>query len=201
MIRHKRGPQRFLVLEVLDSEVVLFLSSLRRAFGGKERPEVHITVRGPYMEPIKGDDIERFWGMVEGSTVFLKGFGTFDNPSESVVYLRAHNDTLRKIWWKPDYPKERFGFNPHVSILKTKSRAHASEVSRFLNRQSLEFECKKFHLVPLAQKQGELFPLSPSSDNERDRWNSFGAEALRTKVVEDAASLVASYRAQQQSVS
>lgn len=194
------GAQRFLVLEVLDSEIVLFLSALRREFGGKARPEVHITVRGPYMEPIRGDDIERFQGLVEGSTILLRGFDTFDNPGESVVYLRAHNDRLGKIWWKPDFPKAQFGFNPHISILKTKDRVHANQVSRFLNRQSLEFECKKFHLVPLTRKQGELFPFSPTSDKELHQWNDHVPRAVGTEVIEDAAKLVASYRAQQHSV-
>ena len=197
MSGHRHRAQRFLVLEILDAEIVLFLSTLRREFGSNVRPEVHITVRGPYMEPIKGDDIDRFQDMVQGSTILLRGFDIFDNPSQSVVYLRAHNSQLRKIWWKPDYPSAQFGFNPHISILKTKDRKRANEVFRFLNRQGLEFECKEFRLVPLTRKQGELFPFPPSSDKELYQWSGYAPTAVGVEVVEEAANLVANYRAQQ----
>ena len=191
----RQRTQRFLVIELLDSEIVVFLTRLREAFGVNATSSVHVTIRGPYFECIKGDDIRAYERVMEGTSILLQGFRTFENPEESVVYLRAHNSQLKKIWWKPDFPQRHFGFNPHVSICKTTDRQHARKVCRFLNSQNIQLESRQFHLVPMTSKQEELFPFGPASTLAPKQEVSGQTRVLGSEVIRAAAKLSADYQA------
>ena len=191
----RQRTQRFLVIELLDSEIVAFLTRLREAFGANSSSSVHVTVRGPYFECIRGDDIREYERVMEGTSILLQGFRTFENPEESIVYLRAHNSRLKKIWWKPDFPQRHFGFNPHVSICKTTDRQHARRVCGFLNGQNIQLECKQFHLVPMTSKQEELFPFESPSTLAPKQETTDPTRMVRSDVIRAAANLTADYHA------
>ena len=194
MSTDRPGPPRFLVLEILDPEIQRSVACLRHALGSDIGSPTHITVRGPYWHSIRADDVRRFERIVQGTTISLRGFGTFTNPNESIVYFRAHNDALRRIWWKPDYPQKEFGFNPHVSIHRTANRQQALAISSFLNGQRIELLCKRFHLVLLTSKQEELFPLIPASGEALGQNEDLHQQSIRPEVIDQATQLVASYR-------
>ena len=196
----RQHTQRFLVLELLDSEIVVFLARLREALGANTKSSIHVTVRGPYFECIRGDDVREYERLMEGTSVLLQGFRTFENSNESIVYLRAHNSRLKKIWWKPDFPQSQFGFNPHVSICRTTDRQYARRVCRFLNSQNVQLECKHFHLVPLTSKQEELFPFGSTSTSAPKQEVSSQTSIVRSDVIRAAVNLTVDYHARRSAV-
>ena len=145
MSRDKRGPARFLFLEVLDPEINALLSSLRRTFDDRESSSgIHITIRGPYYEEIRGKDIKKYEQIIRRDPILIHGIDMFRNPDEIVVFIRVHSVALSEVWWKPDFPKERYGFNPHISLFKSENVELALAVLNFLKKEELKLISHNF---------------------------------------------------------
>ena len=175
----RRGASQFVYLEFLDPAVRRFLTDLRNALTGKiKRSPVHITVRGPYSSPPDKGYLtelrENLWGM----GVYIGGAGTFEAGDGFVVYLKAQSPIFEQIWWKPDYPTERYQRSPHVTVFETSRKRDALEVERFLRRERIEIHTFGLDLVVRTRRQYELF--EPSMENIPVRFPAF-LERIRVK--------------------
>lgn len=146
--------KHFLFLEIRDSEICTLLHQLRYCFNKKpSKSNIHITVRGPYKNELKLDDTERFQKIMEGDTIRIGDVGRFDNSDTSVVFLRIASQHLGKIWWKPDYPKRKYGFNPHISLYSGKDKILADHIFDFLKSESLYLDTRQFELTKYVSNQ------------------------------------------------
>ena len=184
----------FIFLQFLDAEINAFLSGLRRVFGNSMTESgIHITIRGPYFGRIPAENIAKFEDVIRHDPILIRGVDVFQNQTENVVYLQAYSDSLKKIWWKPDFPIRKFGFNPHITLHKTPDTEFARTISDFLKKENIELICREFRLIPFASKQGEFFPFDPPL---RDRH--FPEHSNRVLVHPDilhrAANVVEEYR-------
>ena len=156
MRNESRRFQDFILLQLLNAEINEFLSELRDKLGSsKTESGIHITVRGPYSRKIPGKNIVEFEDMIRHDPIYIQGVDVFRNRKESVVYIRAHSNSLRKIWWKPDFPVKKFGFNPHITLHKTTDIRFANMISDFLKREQIELVCHDFRLITFTSKQGD----------------------------------------------
>ena len=161
MRKESRRFQNFIFLQLLNAEINEFLSELRDKLGSsKTESGIHITVRGPYSGKVSGKSIAKFEDVIRHDPIHIQGVDVFQNQKESVVYIRAHSDSLRKIWWKPDFPVKKFGFNPHITLHKTTDIEFATMISDFLKREKIELICHEFRLISFTSKQG-FFSLDP----------------------------------------
>ena len=103
----------------------------------------------------------------------------FANGDEFFVYFKAHISDLESVFWKRDFPIKQYGFNPHITILKTKDRHYAEEVLYFLNSLSIQIKIKSFDLevYQLGQKQVSL--LSQSSTVVDDKLQRYLNQSRR----------------------
>ena len=194
MNTEKKGLRRFLFLEFLDPEINALLTCLQRAFGDNENNTgIHITVRGPYYSSISGKHIEKFERIVQRDPILIHGIGMFRNPEKNVVFIRVHSDALKNIWWKPDYPRSQYGFNPHISLYRTSDVDLASVIVNFLDKEGIKLICHDFRLVMFSSKQGELFPFRtvPTMRSFPELSNRL---LVRSDIVQRAAKLMEEYR-------
>ena len=109
----------------------------------------------------------------------IDGVDMFANGDEFFVYFKAHISDLESVFWKRDFPIKQYGFNPHITILKTKDRHYAEEVLYFLNSLSIQIKIKSFDLevYQLGQKQVSL--LSQSSTVVDDKLQRYLNQSRR----------------------
>lgn len=149
--------QQFLFLELLDPEIHALLNGLKRAFGGKPtNSNIHITVRGPYRNPISAKKIERFERILKAAPILIHSAGIFENNNEHTVFLKIENPYLRQIWWKPDYPIDKYGFNPHISLFHGSDKNLATCIYTFLKNENIKLLCREFCLTSYISKQQTL---------------------------------------------
>lgn len=162
--RSARVDSRFLFVEISDPEIHALLSGLRNEFTGEGThcAPVHITVRGPYTQPLGLTRVKRYEGYLRGSPLLLHAPGTFEFPNSSIVYLRADSEAMRRIWYKPDFPTKIFGFNPHVTLYSGPDKKLAEKLVAFLKAEDIRLLCHRFRLVEYVRKQNDMF-----NDEER----------------------------------
>jgi len=152
----------FLFLEFKDEEIVYLLSSLRKIFAQKTvKTNIHITVRGPYTKLITDEEIRKTRKKIQNDVILITGVGRFDNTRHT-VYLKVGSENLEKIWDKPDFPKSKYGYNPHITMYDGDNESLADGICEFLEKERLELLCHSFKLTPYVSKQ---MPLFEESDN------------------------------------
>lgn len=194
MKKPHKGPPRFLFLEFLDSNINGLLHGLRYEFIGENIDTgIHITIRGPYEEQIPGDEILKYQQALDEEPILIQGVGVFHNPKEIVVYTKISSPQLRQIWWKPDYPTKKFGYNPHISLYKGSDVGLAKKIHDFLLNEKLTLVCHNFRLTPYVSKQGELFPFE-EVPKERHFLRLSNRRIVRPDILQRAHNVVLNHR-------
>jgi hypothetical protein len=156
----------------MDPTVNAFLWSVRDILAGSRRKRqspVHLTIRGPYdSDESKHDVIEYVRGKLCGDILQIAGVGTFSNPREHVVYFRVNSPNLRSVWWKPSYPIERYGFQPHVSVYRGPDGLLAKRAGAFLDQQQIVLNCAEYRVVWYESHQPNLFAASEPAVGDMD---------------------------------
>lgn len=139
--------QEVLVLEVDDPAIKRLLDEIRQKVSkGKVPQKAHITIRGPYAQRIRAKTVEDVRNRLRaGDKIRIVGVSRFSSSSEDVVYLALDSDELRKVWWKPDFPISRFGFNPHITLFRG-DPSQADEVETWVRKRGIEESLSKWHL-------------------------------------------------------
>lgn len=144
----------FVFLELMDQEINSLLLSLRRIFM-EETPStnIHITIRGPYEDEPTPAEIETFHARLNKrlqdsrETLLIHGVRAWKTePDMHHVALRLQCEALKSVWWKPDYPIEKFGFNPHITLYSGRDRRLSQAVAEFLTNEELAVICREFRI-------------------------------------------------------
>ena len=189
--------KHFLFLDIRDREICTLLHELRTLFNEKPSDTgIHITVRGPYVDPLKADDIKPFQEILKNDTVIISGVGRFENQSNHVVYLHIECEHLIGIWSKRDYPISTYGFNPHISLYEGNDKQLANRIEGFLLSENIVLKTKEFVLTPYVSKQLSLFT------KERRRFEKHFlrlilAGTVKADILVRAKSLVDEYKGKQ----
>lgn len=154
------------LLEIHDEEISSLISALRRVFTGrKSKSPVHVTVRGPYTSPIDARRLASWMKKIRNDVLLISGAGRFDSRGEHFVYLKVSatgkTANLNRITRKQDFPKSKFGFNPHITVYAGRDEKLADRVYKFLQAERFELLCRDFALgVHAIGPQYDLFPIS-----------------------------------------
>lgn len=194
MSTKSKNPPCFVILELLDPDINALLIGLRHVFDCSERAlNVHITLRGPYYSRISKTNICKFEKIVCQDPITIQGIDVFQNETENIVYIGAHSDSLKQVWWKRDFPFKDFGFHPHISLHKTPDLAFAKTISDFLREEDIKLTCNEFHLTTYMSKQQNLFPSDPLPQRKCFRRLS-DPGLVHSDILYRAAKLVEEYR-------
>lgn len=155
----------FVFLEITDRNLNFLFSAIAQAVYG-ERPvqPTHLTIRGPYAGRVPDGVVQHCRSILAHDVLRIADVGRFRNASEEVVFLRVDSPNLRRVWWKPDYPISKFGFNPHISLYRGRDIALAEALESFFRHEGIELFCAEFRLVSAITRQQEmLVPPVPIS--------------------------------------
>lgn len=159
----------FVFLEICDADISDFLNSLRTIFNRKEfKSNIHVTLRGPYSKPVDEEKLGDWYRKISTSTILIANPGIFKNEGESIVYLRVsmanNSKNLSRITRKFDFPKNKFDFNPHITLYAGNDSGLAQRIYEFMRKEKIEFVCHSFELsVYASNPQRDLFPTQAPS--------------------------------------
>lgn len=188
--------KNFLFLKLTDPEVCSVLWELREIFEKEKKSgsNIHITVRGPNKNKFKEEVINNLYNKIADDSIIIQSAGRFDNDDYQVVYIKVSSTNLHKIWRKPDYPKEKYGINPHITLYVGSDREYADCIYEFLKKENIALLCNSFELVPYQTKQMNI----PYIDNELDLFGGGFRELvnrgkLSLDILERAKKVVSNY--------
>lgn len=159
----------FVFLEICDEDIAIFFNSLRTIFNQKEfKSKIHVTLRGPYKNPVGEKQLDEWYRKIGSSSILIANPGIFENGEEYFVYLRVStankSKNLSRITRKFDFPKNKFDFNPHITLYVGGNKMLAYKIYEFLREERIEFVCNSFELsVYASTPQSELFPVQAPS--------------------------------------
>lgn len=151
--------QNFVFLIFRDPFVVGVVNYLRRAMGAKVDDRLpHVTIQGPFSEPISSERICSIQKILAADVFLIANVDFFDTPKGVALFFRVNSQNLARVWNKPDYPKDRFGIQPHLTMYEGPDRDRVMRAAKFLKREPLEVVTTVVDVVPYVSKQFELFP-------------------------------------------
>ncbi|WP_162454937.1 2'-5' RNA ligase family protein [Pseudoxanthomonas kalamensis] len=144
-----------------DPYVVGVLDFLVEALNGRRwQQPPHLTIQGPLPERPTAACIEQIAKTLAGTQLLIANPGIFHTKNGSALYLQVTNEILRRVWNKPDYPIEKYGFNPHITLYDGPDINKVKKAHDFFrtNKHKIELLCDRYSVVPYTAKQIELFP-------------------------------------------
>lgn len=162
--------QHFVYLEFTDPKLREFLWDLRTSLqGARSHAPIHITIRGPYTEAPALAYLQELQDRLNGCGVLIGGVGMFELREGYSVHLKAQSPVFRELWWKPDYPADEFGINPHITMFESTSLVAAKAVTTFLRTERIEIFTFALRLSAPQPKQMALFEVDLDADLRRKR--------------------------------
>lgn len=155
--------KQFIFILITEPNILSFLVYIQRLLNDKTFKSLpHITIRGPYKKTISENTFNK---IVDGLTTPIKisTADCFENSGEIVLFLRAHIDQIKEIWWKPSFPVNKFGFNPHITIYKGQNKKLALAIMEYINRENLTINCREYKVVKYTPKGAQLNLFDPAS--------------------------------------
>jgi 2'-5' RNA ligase len=128
----------FVLARFHDPAIEELLTRLYRLFNNREPASgIHVTLRGPYKSRPTVQQLEKIEREVNLEPLRLNGIEVFQGKHPTVVLL-VINDRLKRVWWKPDFPIEKFGFYPHVTMAERSPVAFARRVESALKAARID---------------------------------------------------------------
>ncbi|GGD39640.1 hypothetical protein [Pseudoxanthomonas indica] len=152
--------QRHFVFVVFnDPTVVGVLDFLHSTMMHTRLPsKPHITIQGPFDEKVGADRIHKISEALSGDSFFIGNCGYFESNGRCSLFLRAASENLERVWVKPDFPKEKFGFNPHITFYEGGDVERVKRAHKFLSKNRVELMCSQFEVVQYVPRQMDMFP-------------------------------------------
>jgi hypothetical protein len=148
----------FVFLQITDPEINALITGIRAvANGAAPKTLPHVTIRGPYNRSVPPEQIRRYNHLLSSHPLVLDGIGMFKTETHITVYLKVQHPKLLQIWWKPDYPTKRYGFNPHVTLYDGPNLDRGTRLREFLQLERLKLLTWKFAIVPHASDHTDMF--------------------------------------------
>lgn len=150
--------QNFVFIVFRDPVAVGAIHFLSSAFGGSRVDLPHLTIQGPYEEKVDLSKIVSIKKKISNDIFFVGNPGKFKTAKGCALFFRVSSDNLRRVWDKPDFPIDKFGFNPHITIYEGPDEARVDAALAFLKRYRLELLCREFDVVQYVPRQSDMFP-------------------------------------------
>jgi hypothetical protein len=157
----KFAMQNFVYVVFNEPKVVGVIDFLMAAMnGGRVKTKPHITIQGPFLDRITASKIMDIKNKLKGDQFLIGNPIIFETKSGVALCLKVQSKNLQSVWDKPDYPVEKYGFNPHITIYEGPRIEYAQAALDFLKSKShrIELISSDFSILPYVSKQMEIFP-------------------------------------------
>lgn len=154
---------------------------------GNATYDPHLTIQGPFADPVKPEQMDSIKRRLAQDEFFIGNPGTFATKKGIALFLRVNSENLLRVWNKPDYPVEKYGFNPHLTLYEGRDESLVTAALNVLKRERFELICRSFDVVPYVSKQEQLFPRAlPAGDDQAISkliWSGKLSSAFRTRLL------------------
>ncbi len=144
--------------------VLQFLSSVLS--NGTQSTKPHLTIQGPFEEKVDLDRVNSVRRALKNDVMFIGNPGMFETDKGVALYLSVSSENLRKVWNKPDFPVEKYGFNPHITFYEGEEKRKAKAAFEFLRKNRVELLCRDFEVAQYVPKQIDMFPFEGADGDE-----------------------------------
>lgn len=138
----------FYVVYVPESEEQMCLDAIRLLARPRARFPAHVTVRGPYSNPVDAGDADE---RIRGAIVRVADIGTFLGPAQNTVFLHCSCPEFLPFWHKPDYA----AYRPHITLYDADSRGFAESFRDVVKRYRIRFTFRAKGLELLESTTGD----------------------------------------------
>jgi hypothetical protein len=128
----RRNQEYVYAFGIADGDTREAVDLIRILANPRARRSAHVTVRGPYQEPLTRDEIHKLDSMLRRASVALTSAGCFFEGRQNTVYFNCEGPVLHVVW-----DKHSVGFTPHLTIYDGPSRQFARDLLQILDSLSL----------------------------------------------------------------
>lgn len=104
----------FHVINIDDPFLNSYFYALKLISQGRPSRRPHITIRGPF--EADHSNLEALNNQLEGNHASIGGLGEFKSQGNHVIFFKCKSEGFSKVWFKPTFPVEKYGINPHITI-------------------------------------------------------------------------------------
>jgi 2'-5' RNA ligase len=145
--------KNLILLNIYDKELEYFIDKFCILHHIKKPSLVpHVTIQGPFIKEKRksfsstkiATKLNTYIRTInrKGNSIHINGVGMFQNDEIYIIYLKVYPDEeLKMITNKTDYPIQKYGFNPHITIATTKNRDEAIYIKKELENNNINFNC------------------------------------------------------------
>lgn len=148
----------FIILEITDPQINALFSAIWKITSGNDKPKrAHVTLRGPYKDIVPEEQILQCKKLMMYDVLRISGVGIFTNEDEYVVFIKVNSPNLRETWWKPDYPINEYGFEPHISLYRGPNKKLANLLFEIFKNENLDLKCAEHRIIVNKIHEMDLF--------------------------------------------
>lgn len=140
----------FYAIFVQEPHISSMLSMLRYVCDPHQKYAAHVTLRGPYAQPLPRNQREELSAKVEGSKVDVWEAGAFIGAGQNTVFLHCDSPYLRRVWHKP-----KLRYTPHLTLYDGPSREFAMGLQSLLREYDTRFQFTATGLFELKSSRGQ----------------------------------------------
>lgn len=138
------------VTYIKEPEIRSLVNFAKLVCNPKSRSEAHVSIRGPYKHKINNDILTKYNAILSGSKILVSGIGSFINENQNTVFLKCKSESIKKVWTR----KNKYGYNPHITIYDNSLKSFASSLFNELQKLSIRFSftATKLELIEFGKK-------------------------------------------------
>lgn len=158
----------FDVVDITDRPLGESLLAIKILANKRLTKSAHITIGGPFQVPSSNEVLVRSSKILDNTRIVVGQVGYFLNEKSKVIFLKCSAPDLKKVWNKPSYPIEKYGFNPHLTIYDGEDSFFAKNLFKLLEK----YNDRTFDIV--SPKLSVLLPTTEYDFLQRDALNRIG---------------------------
>ncbi|UOP00074.1 hypothetical protein [Kingella potus] len=108
---------KVLVLNINNTEINYLFDELRKNHLNAIPKFPHITIRGP-QKRFNQSTINKVKMITDSISIGVSELDILEFGNIYFCIFKIKAPALKTVWDKPDFPRKKFGFNPHITLYK-----------------------------------------------------------------------------------
>lgn len=106
-----------LVLKIKNTVINHLFNDLRENYHELIPRFPHVTIRGP-QKRFRQATLDKVEKITQDISMEITGLDILESNNVYFCVFIIKAPSLKEVWHKPDFPVQKFGFNPHITLCK-----------------------------------------------------------------------------------